>query len=535
MCGVYVWDVMNSARVRSSRAKAISVEPTSGRDATDECLLEVRGISKAFPGTVALRGVDFEVRSGEIHALVGENGAGKSTLIKILAGVYQADSGLIKLRGVDFTPGSGRGIAFVHQDLGLFPPYSVAENIAVVAGYGQRAGLISWRETQKRARDLLRTMGSTVDPEQEVGGLASADRAIVAIARGMALEAAVLVLDEPTAALPETDVRRLLGALRELRERGTGIVFVTHRLDEVFRVSDRITVLRDGHRISTRVTARTTPKELVRDIVGRELTQLYREPPPPREECLLRLDEIRIGPSVGPISLKLHEGEILALVGLRGAGPGLLARALFGAAGRAQIRGVVMVNGTASAPRSPRDAIRVGIGFVSANRGEEGLAGRLTVRENIYPNPGLDRSTFWWRRHRAERRRAEQAIATFDVRPADPERTAGSLSGGNQQKMVLARWLEARSKLLILEEPTFGVDIGARAEIYALLVEHAARGGGILLVSSDFDEVVGLSHRAIVLRRGAVVGELCRKDLSVSALTDLASGASASGVEGEGP
>lgn len=502
------------------------LDPTGPAGAlTAAPLLSMRGVVKEFPGTVALQGVDFALKAGEIHALLGENGAGKSVLIKILAGVYHPEAGSILFKGERYTPGAGHQLAFIHQDLGLFAPYTVAENIAVVAGYPKRLGLVSWRQTRERARALLASMGSTVDPDDQVASLSTAERSIVAIARALAVKAEVLILDEPTASLPETDVRRLLETLRELRDRGTGIIFVTHRLDEVFRIADRVTVLRDGRRISTRTVAETTPTSLVHDIVGRELSKVFVTPPPPSPETVVEISELHMGP-VGPISLRLRRGEILGLVGLRGAGQDLVGRALFGETGYWRRTGTITVDGRVVSLHGPSEAMREGVGFLSSNRAEEGLAGRLTTRENVYPNPANGAgSILAIVRHGPERRRIRAVIKRFDVRPPDPERSVSTLSGGNQQKALLARWLEARSRVLILEEPTFGVDIGAKAEIYSILNAYVVGGGAVLLVSSDFEEVAGIAHRALVFRHGVVVSEVNEEGLSVKLLTELASGA----------
>jgi ribose transport system ATP-binding protein len=495
-------------------------------------LLTVRGVSKQFPGTLALDKVDFEVMPGEIHALVGENGAGKSTLIKILAGVYAADSGDIQVKGRPLAGVERAPISFIHQDLGLVGSMTVAENIALVTGYPRGVGgLIRWRQLRENAARVLASVGSTVDPDERAAGLSSADRSLVAIARALAIEADVVVLDEPTASLPEADVRQLFDSLRRLRARSMGIVFVTHRLDEVFRVADRVTVIRDGRNVVTTRVADTTPSDLVFNIVGRKLSELFITPPPPRQDILLELVELRAAPNVGPITLQLRAGEILGLVGLRGAGQDLVGRTLFGAV--EQWSGTMTIAGQRVTPHQPAAAIEHGVAFVSSKRAEESLASNLTVRENVYPNPVRQgTSLFGLMSGSAERRRIAGALERFNIRPRDPERLVGTLSGGNQQKTVLARWLEASSRLLVLEEPTTGVDVGSKAEIYHLLAQEVGRGSGVLLVSSDFEEVAGISHRALVMRRGRVVAEVVRDQLTVERLTELASGAADSDVGG---
>jgi ribose transport system ATP-binding protein len=486
-------------------------------------LLDMRGITKAFPGTIALDRVDFAVAAGEIHALVGENGAGKSTLIKILADVHEADAGDILIAGRPRATYANPPISFIHQDLGLVGAMTVAENIAIVAGYPRPRGLISWRGAREHAVALLRSIGSDVDPDDRVATLSSADQSLVAIARATAVAADILILDEPTASLPVADVRRLFDTLRTLRARGLGIVFVTHRLDEVFQLADRVTVIRDGRNVITTRVADTNPGELIRHIVGRDLSDMFGSPAPPESASLLDVRALRVN-GVGPIDLRLRSGEILGLVGLRGAGQDAVARALFGA--MPDWSGDIRFDGDPIRPRDPAAAMRLGIAFVSGKRAEESIAASLTVRENVYPNPVIvGTALLGWLAKGRERRRIVDAVRRFNIRPPDPERSVGTLSGGNQQKTVLARWLEADSRLLLLEEPTSGVDVGAKAEIYALLRQHAARGRGVVLVSSDFEEIAGLCHRALVFRRGRVVAEAPREQLTVGRLTQLATGA----------
>jgi ribose transport system ATP-binding protein len=489
-----------------------------------EPLLGIAGLSKRFAGTQALAEVGLEVVPGEVHALLGENGAGKSTLIKILAGVHRADAGRIELRGRAVDPAAETlPISFIHQDLGLVDTMTVAENVAVLAGYRRRAGLISWRRTRAAAMEALGAVGGGIDPGAKVGTLRAAERSLVAIARALAVATDLLVLDEPTAALPEADVERLLAALRGLRARGLGVIYVTHRLDEVFRIADRVTVLRDGRCVGTRAVAGTRPDELVHLIVGRALGEVF---PRPRSaagsaSALLRVDGL-VTNGAGPVSIELPPGEILALVGLRGAGHHAVGRAV---AGDLPVRaGHLWLGGEPYAPRSPAAAVAAGVGFVSSRRGEEGIAPNLAVRENLFVNPAaLARGAWRLLGGAAERGEAALALGRFGVRPREPELPIAKLSGGNQQKVVVARWLEARRRLLVLEEPTFGVDVGAKAEIYRLLDEATAAGGGVLLVSSDFEEVALIAHRALVFDRGRIVAEIPRGELTVQHLTRCAS------------
>jgi ribose transport system ATP-binding protein len=486
-------------------------------------LLRCRGLSKRFGGTQALDSVDFTLGSGEIQALLGENGAGKSTLIKILAGIYVADAGNVEGPAGPVASGEAvPGIAFVHQDLGLVETMSVAENVAVVASYRRRGGLIDWASTAAAAREALDAMGCAFDPERLVGQLSAAEKSMVAIARALAVNARILVLDEPTATLPEADVARLHEVLRRLRAQGLGIIYVTHRLDEVFRIADSVTVLRDGRVRSSLPVAEATADSLVEDIVGRRIEDLF---PPARErrgEAVLSVEALA-SKSVGPVSFSVAGGEVLGLVGLRSAGHDVVGRMLAGVLPSRS--GTIRLHGGKVTFHDPGDAIAAGVGFVSSKRGEESICAGLAVRENLFPNPPLAGIRVIGTA--AERQRALQVIDAFDVRPRSTERPIATLSGGNQQKVVIGRWLGIGRRVLVLEEPTIGVDVGAKSEIYRLLHDALSRDLAVVLVSSDFEEVAGLADRALVFSRGHVVGEVARADLSVERLTALASGGSA--------
>jgi ribose transport system ATP-binding protein len=493
-------------------------------------LLAVAGLTKRFTGTLALDAVDFDVRRGEVHALLGQNGAGKSTLIKILAGVYEADAGEIRLAGQPIRPGDeSLPISFIHQDLGLVEAMTVAENVALAAGYPRGAGgLISWRRARRAASEALAIMGSDIDPEARVAALPAAEKSLVAIGRGLAIRADLLVLDEPTAALPAADVERLLAALDRLRRAGIGIIYVTHRLDEVFRIADRVTVLRDGRRVATTEVARTSPAELVTMIVGRSMSDAFVKPAPPTERTVLAVEGARVD-GIGPVSFAVAAGEVLGLVGLRGAGHHTIGRAIFG-----QLRlaaGHVRLDGAAIDPADPAAAMRRQIGFISSRRAEESIAANMAVRENLFLNPAATgRGPLQATARRTELARSRDILRRFSVRPPDPERPIATLSGGNQQKVVVARWLEARVRLLVLEEPTIGVDVGSKAEIYHLLQLALAQGLAALLISSDFEEVERICHRALVFNRGRIAAEIPQRDLTIAALTAAAAGAA--GEEG---
>jgi ribose transport system ATP-binding protein len=485
-------------------------------------LLATRGLSKRFGGTKALSGVDFDLVRGEIHALLGENGAGKSTFIKILAGIYAADAGTVDGPRGRAMPGRAvPGLSFVHQDRGLVETMTVSENIAIGTRYARRRGLIDWRSVGRRAARALDMIGCSIEPATLVGRLSAAEKSMVAIARALAVDAEVLILDEPTATLPEADVAHLHDVLRRVRERGLGILYVTHRLDEVFRLADRATVFRDGVRRSTRRVCDTTPAALVTEIVGRHLQNLFPEHIASIGRPLLGVEAL-CSVHVGPASFHLRTGEILGLVGLRGAGHDVVGRMIGGDI--AARSGTIVLDGRTITIASPEAAIAAGIGFVSSKRLEEGIGLGLTLRENVFINPWLKGLAIIGTAR--ERRAAAATLSAFDVRPPQPDRIIATLSGGNQQKVVLARWLGIGCRLLVLEEPTIGVDIGAKTEIYRLLVEALEHGLAAILVSSDFEEVAGLCDRAIVFSRGHPVAEVERADLSVARLTALASGAS---------
>ena len=491
-------------------------------------LLAAEALTRRFGGTLALDAVDLALEAGEIRALLGENGAGKSTLIKILAGVHARDAGRITMDGVAVEPMAGKlPIAFVHQELGLVDGLSVAENIALYRGFPLRRGLIDWPRVQREAREVLELMAADLDPDMKVGELPAAERALIGIARGLASKARLLVLDEPTAALPASDVERLHAALRRLKREGLGILYVTHRLDEVAALADSVTVLRDGRHVATRPVAGTTSAMLAELIVGRSLDELFQPPPGSGDAApLLELDRLELD-GVGPVSMTLHEGEILALVGLRGAGHHELGRFVFGAVrGRG---GVARLAARPWRPASPAAATAGGVGFVSSRRVEESLAPGLAVRENLFMNPPLTAGRARIN-DRSERSRAASAMQRLAVRPAEPEQPVLNLSGGNQQKVVIARWVETGMRLLVLEEPTFGVDVGAKAEIYRILDRLVGEGRAVLLISSDFEEVAGIAHRALVLDRGRITAEVPRERLSVPLLTRLAGGEALTGA-----
>ena len=482
-------------------------------------LLAMRGICKSFGGTRALDAVDLTVNEGEIVALLGENGAGKSTLIKILAGVYPMDRGEIGFRGAPATPGA-LPVRFIHQDLGLVDWMTIAENFGLALGFPRRLGLIDRRAAARRAAAALAELGVDLHPETRIRDLARAERALVAIARALAGEGEMLVLDEPTASLPAAEVERLFTALRRLRAKGVGMLYVSHRLDEVFALADQAVVLRDGRLAGSGAVATLDAGALIGMIVGRAVARHRRAdaaPGPIRLEC--RDLSVAGGP---PVNLSVRAGEILGLAGLVGAGQERLGRALFGLAPRSE--GRILLDGIASAPDSPQAAMALGIGFVAGDRVGESTAPRLSVAENAFLNAyahGMKPLSIVPPGRLA--RRAAALGRAVGLRPNDPALPIEQLSGGNQQKVVVGRWLDQSARLLVFEDPTAGVDVGARADIYRLFAAAAASGAAIVVVSSDFEEIAELCDRALVFDRGAVVAEIAGAALTMERLLAAAS------------
>jgi ribose transport system ATP-binding protein len=480
-------------------------------------LLDVRGVSKQFGGTRALDDVSLHVARAEIVALLGENGAGKSTLIKILAGVEVLDSGTVHFSGQDATQTLRRlPIAFIHQDLGLIEWMTVAENICLALGYPRWLGLVDWTAARTRAARALEQLGADIDPDARVQSLSRTEKSLVAISRALAADAELLVLDEPTASLPADEVARLFTSLRRLRDRGVAMIYVSHRLDEVFEIADRMVVLRDGRVVGDRVVAGVTAEEAILLIVGREPSQIFRRPVESHGRPRLILERLRIG-WVGPITAEIHAGEVVGLVGLRGAGQELVGRSLFGL--EPATGGRALLDGVPVAPRSPREAMAAGIDLVWGDRTAGSIVPMLSVRENMYINPlaaGLRQLSYIG--PGKEARAARELGERVGLRPNDSAMPVEALSGGNQQKVVVGRWLHLRGNVYIFEDPTAGVDVGAKAEIYRLFNVALQAGAAILIVSTDFEEVANVCHRALVFDRGRVVAELAEADLSVQAL-----------------
>ncbi len=480
-------------------------------------------VVKSFGGTHALKGVSLKVARGEIVALLGENGAGKSTLIKVLGGIHRPDQGGVFIDGVPYAHEAGRSggqkVAFIHQDLGLIEWMSVAENIALSLGYAKKGRRIDWPATEAMADRALKLVEADFPATARVQSLSRTQKSLVAIARALAAQCDYLVLDEPTASLPADEVERLFSALRPLKTQGVGMIYVSHRLDEIFRIADRVAVLRDGQMVGMRPIEHTTPEELVSLIVGRKAREINR-PFVQEGPAILRVEGLAT-PHVGPVSFDIKRGELLGLAGLRGAGHEDIGRALFGVIPHA---GTVALDGKAPDLTNAQSAMRSGIGLVAKDRVGESVAPGLTIRENAFINPSAaGRKLLSFLGPRREDQMAHAIGKRVGLSPNDPTVTIEALSGGNQQKVVVGRWLDTGRRLLITEDPTAGVDVGAKAEIYHLLYQALASGMGVLVVSTDFEEIAAICHRAIVFSRGLPVAELTGVELSTESLIQAAS------------
>ncbi len=470
----------------------------------------MRGIVKSFPGVRALRGVDVDLHGGEVLALVGENGAGKSTLIKVLAGAHPPDAGAIHVNGqaVRFAnPLEARqaGIAVIYQEFNLVPSLTARENIFL----GQepaRAGFVRRGEERRRAAELFARIGVAIQSDTPCRELTVAQQQVVEIARRLALEARIVVMDEPSATLTPREVERLFGIIRDLRTRGIGIIYISHRLEEVFAIADRVQVLRDGETIDCRPIGEVTREDLIRLMVGRRLEEEF----PKRQSAIgsprLVVRGLSRGRKVQNVSFDIHRGEVVGLTGLVGAGRTETARLIFGADRKES--GTIELDGQQLDIRSPRDAIRAGIALLTEDRKGQGLVLAQSVREN-FALPNLRRfSSLGFLRRRAERQALAKHIESLRIRLADAEQPVRTLSGGNQQKVVLAKWLERDCEVLLFDEPTRGIDVGAKVEIYRLINDLAAAGKAILLISSELPEVLGMSDRILVMHEGRLTGEI---------------------------
>jgi len=496
-------------------------------------LLQASGIVKQFPGTLALDRVQLDLYPGEIHAVVGENGAGKSTLMKILSGVYTADAGEILFEGQRVTPSTPRealqlGIAIVHQELSLVPPLTVAENIFPGRLPTNWLGFVKYGQLFRDARRVLDDLDVHVDPRALVSDISIANQQLVEIAKALSQNCKVLILDEPTSALTEREVEILFSLLKRLSAQGVGILYISHKLDEIFRLSDRITVLRDGQYIGTVKTAEATTDMIIRMMVGRELGSMYPAKADDIGQPLLEVRDLRLPGSSAKINLVLRAGEIVGVAGLIGAGRTELARAIFGV--DPITSGQILLDGKPISISSPSEAIQHRIGYLPEDRKAAGLFLDMSVKWNIESVNRPAVTSYGFVNPNREAELAREYISRLEISTPSIEQEVRRLSGGNQQKVLVAKWLAIRPRVFMVDEPTRGVDVGAKSEIHHLLRELAAAGVAVMMISSELPEILGLSDRILVMHNGAIVAELDGNAATEEQIMHYASGQAAVAV-----
>lgn len=489
--------------------------------------LQFRNLTKRFPGVLALDGVSFEVEQGSCHALIGENGAGKSTIGKILAGVYTADDGEIVLEGNVIHPANPLtarklGIAMVHQELAFCPNLSVAENLCL-GELPQRGGWLSKDAMREQARAMLREVGAELDVDQPIAHLTTGQEQMVQIAAALGTDAKAIIMDEPTSSLSARESEHLFQLLRDLKRRNVTVIYVSHRMEEIFQLCDSITVLRDGRHVVTEPIATTSPDQVIQQMVGRAV--IFQTPQHVSKELgqeLLRVEQLSSTSRFSNVSFTLRAGEVLGFAGLVGAGRSEVAQAIFGL--DAQAVGTLRFCGKELPLRSVEASLRAGIGFLPEDRKRQGLVLSMNCRENFSLATLDEYSRSGFLKRSSEKSAALQFVERLRVKTPSVETSIASLSGGNQQKIALAKWLARQCKVLIVDEPTRGVDVGAKAEIHELLDSLACQGLGIIVISSELPEVINLSRRILVMREGKIAGELQRSEFSQTALIRLMTG-----------
>ncbi|MEL7551695.1 sugar ABC transporter ATP-binding protein [Pseudomonas protegens] len=490
-------------------------------------LLEVLNVSKGFPGVVALANVQLRVRPGTVLALMGENGAGKSTLMKIIAGIYQPDSGELRLKGrpVTFaTPLAAlqAGIAMIHQELNLMPHMSIAENIWIGREQQNRLGLIDHREMHRCTAALLARLRIELDPEEQVGNLSIAERQMVEIAKAVSYDSDVLIMDEPTSAITDKEVAHLFSIIADLKAQGKGIVYITHKMNEVFAIADEVAVFRDGAYIGLQRADSLDGDSLISMMVGRELSQLFPQREKPIGELLLKVRDLRLDGVFAGVSFDLHAGEILGIAGLMGSGRTNVAETLFGIT--PSDGGEIVLDGQPLRIGDPHRAIEKGLALLTEDRKLSGLFPCLSVLENMEVAVLPHYAGGGFVQQKALRALCEDMCRKLRVKTPSLEQCIDTLSGGNQQKALLARWLMTQPRILILDEPTRGIDVGAKAEIYRLIASLAGEGMAVIMISSELPEVLGMSDRVMVMHEGQLMGTLDRNEATQERVMQLASG-----------
>ena len=480
-----------------------------------EYILELKNMTKCFSGVEVLHEVSFSLRSGEVHALLGENGAGKSTLVKVMTGVHQPDKGEMYLDGKhvrfsDTRESRRAGIAAIYQELSLFPDLDVAENIFVGRQPTTMGGRIDWRKLYADAEKLLLSLGVHLDLKQKARSLSIAQQQMVEIARAFSINARILIMDEPTSSLTLNEVADLFRLVRRLRDEGTAIVFISHRLEELFELADCVTVMRDGSYVDTRPIKDVTRDDLIRLMVGRTITDLFPKQDVKTGEVMLKVENLARAGSFQDVNFELRRGEILGMAGLVGAGRTNVARAIFGV--EPATAGRIQIEGREVAITSPQQAIRLGLAYVPEDRQLHGLIPAMPITANISLPMLFKYAQHGWLQDKVERKAAYDAALQMEVRANSIWQMARELSGGNQQKIVLAKWLSTKPKILILDEPTRGIDVGTKAAVHALMSKLAAEGMAILMISSELPEILGMSDRVIVMHEGHVTGHFTRAE-----------------------
>ena len=498
----------------------------SGRVPNAEYLLTAEGIRKEFPGVVALDNVEFRLKRGTVHALMGENGAGKSTLMKILAGIYTPDKGEVRLKGVEIRLHSPldaleNGIAMIHQELNLMPFMTVAENIWIRREPKNRFGFVDHAAMKRMTEALFERLNIQLDPEAQVGDLSVANRQMVEIAKAVSHRSDVLIMDEPTSALTEREVEHLFAIIRGLREEGIGIVYITHKMNELFEIADEVSVFRDGRFIATHASGEVTRDDIIRMMVGREITQMFPKEEVPIGETLLKVSDLSLDGVFSGVSFEVRAGEILGIAGLVGSGRSNVAETLFGVTPASA--GTIELYGKETRIASPTDAIARGMAYLTEDRKDTGCMLLLDVLENMqiavlqsrYVKGGFVEE-------RALTAACEDMAKRLRVKTPSLAERIENLSGGNQQKVLIGRWMLTQPRILILDEPTRGIDVGAKAEIHRLVVEMARSGVAVIMISSEMPEVLGMSDRIMVMHEGRVTGFLDRKDATQIKVMELA-------------
>ncbi len=491
-------------------------------------LLKADSITKSFSGVQALKGVSFDLRAGEVHALVGENGAGKSTLIKIITGAHTADSGALEINGQSITHNSPSiakqlGVAAIYQQPALFPDLSVAENLALGLERGGLWRRVNWRERNSRAKELLDRIGARIDPQSPVSALTMPEQQLVEIARALGTAAKILIMDEPTASLTDRETEHLFKVIGELREQGVGIIYISHRLEELFAIADRVTVLRDGEAVATRAMNEVDQTELIRLMVGRELSAVFPKRQVKIGETVLEVNNLSSrAAGIRDVNLYVRAGEILGLAGLVEAGRTELARVLFGL--QAADNGKVFLRSSEVKVDSPARAVELGVAYVPEDRRRHGAILEMPIAANATLAILREISKLSFLDFAAEKRIAAEFASQLSVKTPATYLPVGTLSGGNQQKVALARWLATKPKVLILDEPTQGIDVGAKSEIHRLMCDLAEAGMAIIMISSELPEILGMSDRIAVMRGGTIAGVLPRNEATQQKIIELALG-----------